>query len=106
MLAGVALETAELHSVNPVKIYASLLILRISALRICSSTTVPCAHPIPAVINLSMAVFYRDGDILPALPGGPYTNFMGHVLVNVVGGLAHMTGLDPEGGANAKAKMQ
>lgn len=41
-----------------------------------------------------MAVFYREGDTIPALPGAPYTNFIGHAMVNALGGFAHMTGLD------------
>ena len=40
-----------------------------------------------------MATFYRDGDTIPALPGGPYTDIFAYALVYLVGGFAHHTGL-------------
>ncbi|MCJ1247291.1 hypothetical protein MMC30_004505 [Trapelia coarctata] len=42
----------------------------------------------------AMALFYRDGDTLPSMPGAPYTNVFGYLLVNVVGRLADLAGLD------------
>ena len=41
----------------------------------------------------ALAVFYRDGDSIPVVPGGPYTAWVGHALVYLLGGLAHVTGL-------------
>lgn len=54
----------------------------------------------------AMASFYRDGDIIPALPGAPYTNFVGWSMVNVVGRFAHMTGLDLGYDDRVKSKKQ
>lgn len=54
----------------------------------------------------AMACFYRDGDTVPALPGGPYTDIIAYALVYLVGGFAHHTGLAKPGRLERKKNVQ
>ena len=54
----------------------------------------------------AMAIFYRDGDSFPALPGAPYSNVISYAMVYLIGGLVHSAGLDRFAGGKKGKKRE
>ncbi|MCJ1390044.1 hypothetical protein MMC18_002902 [Xylographa bjoerkii] len=54
----------------------------------------------------TLACFYRDGDTVPSLRGGAWTDWVGWGMVYGVGGLAHWMGVGGEGGEGEGFKVE